>query len=398
MKRLHAVAAAFLAGCSLAKSHRPQSVGFDEAAVTESSLKPQLPLLKVAWWVPPLVKTELLEYDPLETATPAVDLDSDRVIVSTRNGRVSCLDASNGEMRWSVETYGRPFAGASILDGIAYVPGGDGVLRAIDVATGKERWAYASREELVTIPVFADGLVIVASQADTLYAIDRETGKWVWQYRRDPVSGFSIRGASRPVLSDGRAYMGFSDGNLVALKASDGTVLWEKKLTSSGGTQFLDVDAIGVNADGTVLVAASYKDGVFGLNPKTGAVTWKSDRATVNGLAVGNADAYVTGDGSVTAIAIQTGRERWSTSVAELTSKGSEHNAGRPPAVFGGYVLAPTGAGLAIVREIDGRLDGMWNPGRGITAQPGAIDSPLHGRRIYVVSNLGSAIAVDYAH
>ena len=70
-----------------------------------------------------------------------------------------------------------------------------------------------------------------------------------------------MRGTSRPVVGDGQVYMGFADGHLVALDLEKGVALWDKQLSTSGGTQFLDVDTTPVLADGKLFVA-SYKDGV----------------------------------------------------------------------------------------------------------------------------------------
>lgn len=121
-------------GCkTIALNDDPDGTAAHEADVTPPHL------FDVAWSAP-LVKTGLLEYQPAETATPAVDPDSERVIVSTRDGVVHCLSGKDGHQEWSLSTHGRPFAGAWVRDGVAYIPGGDGVLYAVRVTSGETLW------------------------------------------------------------------------------------------------------------------------------------------------------------------------------------------------------------------------------------------------------------------
>jgi len=153
----------------------------------------------VAWWTP-LVKPTLLEYQPTETASPAVDPDTDRVVVCTRDTFLRSLSPVDGKVEWEKKLNGRCYAGSTILDGVVYVPGGDSTLYALRSRTGEELWKYESGEELVTAPVLTDSLVLVASQSETLFAVERATGKWKWQYRRDAPAGFTVRGAATPVI------------------------------------------------------------------------------------------------------------------------------------------------------------------------------------------------------
>src|SRR3569832_1790455 len=104
----------------------------------------------------------------------------------------------------------------------------------MNAKNGKLTWRYDEKEELETQPVVADGKMLVAAHSDVVMAVDAKTGKWLWQYRRDTPSCFTIRGASRPTVKNGVAYVGFADGQLVALHVEDGSVKWEKPLSKPG--------------------------------------------------------------------------------------------------------------------------------------------------------------------
>jgi outer membrane protein assembly factor BamB len=367
----------------------------EDPTIPPAEANVSLPAVYSVAWRTPLVKIGLLEYQPSETATPAVDPDTERVIVSTRDGHIHCLSPTDGHVEWSFNTYGRPYAGAAIEGGIAYVPGGDGVLYALRVATGEKVWEYQAAEELVTTPTITADRVLIASQSETVFAVERETGKWAWQYRRDAPSGFTIRGTAQPVVSDGQVYMGFADGALVALGLDDGVARWERKLTVSGGTQFLDVDTT-VALDGRGhLYAASYKDGIYALDAKSGDIEWSTSRPGITSLLLRGSVLFATGDGSLSALETGKGRALWSVSLSDRTSKGLVNNAGRPMTHARGYVVVPTSTGLAFVEPTSGRVRAMWNPGRGVTATPTRFESSRHGPRLFVLSNLGTLYALD---
>lgn len=387
MRHLALVALAAFGGCKAIPLNEDPTVPTREARVSHPAI------YEVAWWTP-LVKVGLLEFKPLETAAPAVDPDTERVIVTTRDGFIRCLSPVDGHVEWEKKTPNRFHAGATVHAGVAFVPGGDGKLYALRVLSGDEVWTFDAKEELVTPPTVADGLVLVSSQADTVFAVDEATGAWKWQYRRDLPSGFTIRGAARPVVDDGIAYTGFADGHLVALGLEDGVARWERRLSVSGGTQFLDVDTGPIVADGHVY-AASYADGVVALDAKTGDLEWTSAKLGINAMVLRGRTLFCTGDGTVSALETGQGRLLWSLDLSDKNSKGKGANAGFSLTFARGYLVVPTSTSLAFVDASAGRVRAMWNPGRGVTAAPTAFASVQHGARLYVLSNLGSVFALQ---
>ncbi|MBL8952339.1 MAG: PQQ-binding-like beta-propeller repeat protein [Myxococcaceae bacterium] len=340
----------------------------------------------VEWWTP-LVKPPLLDYQPSETASPAVDPDTERVVVCTRDGMVRSLSPIDGHIEWEKTIRGRCFAGATIYEGVVYVPGGDSVLYALRARTGEELWQYPAGEELVTAPLVAGDLLLVASQSEALFAVDRQTGKWKWQYRRDPPSGFTVRGTANPVVNGDRVYMGFADGYVVALGLADGQQKWERNLSTSGGLQFLDADATPVLDDSGTLYAASYKDGVAAMNAETGELQWATARPGVVSMLRSGEVLLTGGDNRVAALHTGTGRELWSLDLAKGLNKKTA--SGRPPVLLRGLLVVPTSGALVFIDPLKGRAKVAWNPGKGITASP-----TVYGGRMYIMSNLGTVFAL----
>ncbi|MDC0707595.1 PQQ-binding-like beta-propeller repeat protein [Stigmatella sp. ncwal1] len=333
---------------------------------------------EVDWWTP-LVEPVTLEYGPRELATPAVDPDSGRVITLTRDGFVRCV-APGGTLEWSFKTNNRFSAGASVVDGIAYVPAGDGFLYALEVRTGKLKWKYEAGEALATVPVKSGSLVLVASESDTLFAVKTDTGEWAWQYRRDPPSGFTIHGAGSPLVKDGSVYLGFSDGYLVALDADAGTEKWEKAL-SSGATQFLDVDSTPAIDESGRLFVTSYQGGLYALDAATGDVQWNYAVSGLTSVLAAGEVVIASGDGRLDAYLGDTGRLLWSMNLGEL--------AGRAPVLARGMILLANQRALLFVDPRTGKSRLAWNPGDGISAPPRVL-----GSSAYVLSNNGYLYAL----
>lgn len=366
----------------------------DDPTVPRQTARVSFPAIYEVAWNHTLVKLGLLEYQPAEPAAPAVDPDTERVIVTTRDGFVRALSPIDGSVEWEFKTNGRFVAGPTISRGIVYVAAGEGTLYAVKVLTGEKVWSFKANEELVTSPTITDGKVLVASQAETVFAVDINTGAWVWQYRRDPPSGFTVRGTARPVVNENRVFMGFADGYVAALNLESGVMEWEKRLSTSGGQAFLDVDTTPVLVDGH-LIAASFKDGMVSLNPANGDLQWKNKHEGLTALLPRGNVVFGTGDGSLSAFDARSGRELWSINLSDKGSKGKGVNSGKALTMARGYLVVPTANALAFVEPTSGRVRTMWNPGRGVTATPTGVSSPRYGNRLYVMSNLGTVFALQ---
>jgi outer membrane protein assembly factor BamB len=346
-------------------------------------------------WTAPLVKTGLLEWKPIEAAAPAVDPDSERIIVLTRDGNIRCLSPIDGKIEWTYATQGKFFGGAAVRDGVAYVAAGNGYLYAFEAITGVLKWSFNAKEELVTTPVIQDGKILVASQSETVFAIDASEGKWIWQYRRDQPSGFTVRGTATPLIQNETVMMGFADGFVVALGLDDGVLRWEQKLTKTPGTQFLDINASLVANEQGQVFAASFKDGVYALDGKTGAIVWNAAHPGVNSVVLSGSTLFLTGDGAVTAMETTRGAELWSVNISDRNSKGRINNVGRDATFARGFLVVPTTSALAFLEPATGVVRGAVNPGRGVSATPARFNSVRFGSRLYVLSNLGTLLALD---
>ena len=133
----------------------------------------------------------------------------------------------------------------------------------------------------LTSPVVANGRVFLASTDEhVLYAMNADTGDQLWQY------GFNARIDSPPTVYQGLVLTGCHDGSVVALRDTDGALVWrflaapeQRWIVSHGQLESVwPIHGSVLVTDNTVYFAAgksSYLDGglrLYGLEPHTGRV------------------------------------------------------------------------------------------------------------------------------
>ena len=104
-----------------------------------------------------------------------------------------------------------------------------------NVSELKERWMFDSGLPIggrgtEATPLFFGGRLYVTGLAGHAWALDAKTGQTLWTYRREYSSGMAncCGAINRGFAVLGQTlYMGTIDARLVAMNASDGTVLWE---------------------------------------------------------------------------------------------------------------------------------------------------------------------------
>jgi outer membrane protein assembly factor BamB/mono/diheme cytochrome c family protein len=139
-------------------------------------------------------------------------------------------------------------------------------------------------------PVVKDGRIFFTA-GSRIYAISGETGQVLWKYKTDnrPVpgdllalqrAGFGLPNAQGVGVGDGLVFVGLMDGQVLALRQTDGTVVWGRQVGEDPppkreGTQVSDAP---IYWKGVVYVGMSADYGLRGrinaLDAKTGKELW----------------------------------------------------------------------------------------------------------------------------
>ncbi len=315
-------------------------------------------------------------YVPVESAGAALDPRRNRIYQGTTHGTLHVFDSAGAEIARYDAGEGIEAAPAIDLDrNELFLPVVDGTVHALDASNLEPRWKEDVGFAVRHAPVLTDDAVYVVTETDQVTALAREDGASLWTYRRPPGEQFSVAGQADLVLVDGRIYTGFSDGVVVALDASDGSVIWEVDTSEDIGEvesnrpSFGDVDATPVVTDDTVYVA-SYAAGLYALSRTNGSVEWRDETRT--GI-VQMADAgpwlvLLSATQGVTAVDKETREVKW----RRPLERGSPTSA--QVLVENGILLYGESRGpLVAVTVREGRELARLESGHGFTAAPSVL-------------------------
>jgi outer membrane protein assembly factor BamB len=190
------------------------------------------------------------------SSSPAIS--GTTVLVTTTAG-LTALDLESGRVLWQrgfgLDSYGDPVGSMvdpAVVGGVAYVADGGGILHAIDVADGTEIWSSdtgARTQERpavpLTSPAVADGMIYLGTaeyDGDTIagrvIAIRASDGELVWSHTVS--SRQFIRGA--PTVANRVVYDAQQSGAVFALDAETGARLWSSNTGPIGNASPVIVD------------------------------------------------------------------------------------------------------------------------------------------------------------
>jgi glucose dehydrogenase len=238
---------------------------------------------------------------------------------------------------------------SAVVNGVVYAGDGWGEVDALNASTGAGLWGtclkqepfggclgYALGSQVDSSPAVANGVVYVGSDDGDLYALNASTGAILWSYTTGgPVT-------SSPAVVNGVVYVGSSDRNVYALNASTGAKLWSY-------TTAAIVRSSPAVANGVVYVGSDDFN-VYALNASTGAKLWSYTTGNTVGSspAVANGVVYTgSNDNNVYALNASTGAKLWSFATGNVVY--SSPAVANGVVYIGGYALnASTGALLWI--------------------------------------------------
>jgi outer membrane protein assembly factor BamB len=164
---------------------------------------------------------------------------------------------------------------SAISNGFVYVAGGDNVY-ALDASTGTLMWNYTAR--IPSTPTENNGVVYFGSDNECVYTLNATTGRLIWNYNStglqdspNVLSGptYGDTAISSPTILDGVVYVCSGDGNVFALNATTGTLLWDYLAVGGSSSPAVSNGIIYFSS----MVEGSYGK-VYALDAATGKLLW----------------------------------------------------------------------------------------------------------------------------
>jgi outer membrane protein assembly factor BamB len=324
-----------------------------------------------------------------------------KLFVMGTDAAITAYDAASGARLWSVQ-FGEGgknssslFGGGVSVDGaFLYATNGLGDVGALNVADGALVWKKRPGAPLRGAPSVALGSIFVMSQDNQLIALKASDGTVEWT-EAAAVQLAGVFGVAAPAIAQGTVVAGFSSGDLNAYRYENGRTVWQEALSrtsinTSVGT-LSDIDAAPVVDQGRVF---SVGEGgrMVSLELVTGQRLWEMNIAGIaTPWVAGEWLFVVTDEAKLLCIARATGKVRWSTALQRYRKEKSKNGpvSWSGPVLAGErLILASSEGQLVSVSASDGAVKSTSKIGAPVFLSPVVANSML-----YILDNSGKLTA-----
>lgn len=310
-------------------------------------------------------------------------------IVDRVRDPVSVLDGS-GRDKDSVG------GGVAVDSNVLYATSGLGMIVALDAGTGELLWQRSTRTPLHSAPTISEGRVFAISDDNEIMAFDaNDQGAVLWTYQGIVETARMLTSPVPAIVGD-TVIVPFSSGEVVALRAQNGGILWQDALSSTARlTPLASLNDIGfgpVVADGFVI--ASAQSGVMtAFDLRTGQRIWSQPAGSIGmPWVAGDTVFTATTDGKIAALSKLDGTVQW---IQQLETF-EKPNQRKDRVVWAGPVLAgerlvvaSSNNQLVVINPYDGSIIETRKTGGNVMVPP-----VIANETVYLLTDSAKLIAL----
>ena len=277
------------------------------------------------------------------------------------DGKINQLDAQSGHDDWRYETGLAAISGLAGDDSQLVATSRDGEVAMYDIGPEglTERWKKQLSSEIRSPAVVDAGQVFVRAGDGKLSALDASSGEVQWTVTRR-VPALSLTGSSRPTPAGDLVIAGFDNGKLVAFERSNGSTAWETTIGSPRGRteieRLVDLDGQFIIRDGVIYVS-SFQGNLAAVTASSGQVIWSREFSSSQAIAADQEALYLVDDRShLWSVDRRTGSSFWKQDVLNARKITA------PAIVDDRLVVGDLQGYVHILRRSDGMLTGRVQP------------------------------------
>lgn len=263
-----------------------------------------------------------------------------------------------------------------------------GMLVALNQSDGSLAWKSKTTSEVLSPPQIDGDMIVVQTIDGKVAAYNALDGKRLWIYSTT-LPSLTLRGTSTPILTGSYVIAGFANGHVAIIDRNKGVAKVDQRIAISKGKSDLDrlVDVDGkIAMDNGALFAASYQGNVVAIQASSGHLIWSVAASSTVGVGVGFGNVYLASfNGELSALSESSGRTVWKTDALanrQLTV----------PVPISSYIAVGDFDGyIHLLAQSDGRFVGRTRVERGRLMSPFVVK----GTRLYVQTRSGRLFAYD---
>jgi outer membrane protein assembly factor BamB len=255
--------------------------------------------------------------------------------------------------------------GLAVDNGRLYGTSGYGGVIALDPASGKRLWEKNLNVPLRAAPTAVNDKVYVISSEGRFFCLNGADGNELWSVRGLPQQASLVMNVS-PAIDGDIVVVPYSSGDLVALKASDGSAAWSESLSRTRTTSQLASlsDAARPAIDSGVVFAVGHAGRMIATQARTGERLWSLNvPGTQMPWVAGGSVFVVDTQGQLMAVGRSDGKVQWTMKLPGSTWSG--------PTMAGSKLWLVSNKGLLVgVDAATGKLESQQEIGDPVFIAP----------------------------
>jgi len=253
-----------------------------------------------------------------------------KIYTVDRDGTVSAMDTATGNRLWSTNLTPEDeqpdiFSGGLFDTGLfgggvavhgnrVFVTSPYAWVFALDATSGQKVWESKMPGPVRAPPAVSDGRVFATTLDNELVAVAEDDGRKLWTYTGES-EGAGLLGGATPAVLGNTVVTSDSSGNIVALRAETGKLLWSDNLAGAARG-----DAIATMADirgrpvidREMVIAISNSGTLAAIDLRRGDRIWDKDVGGTQGpWVVGDFIYLVDNDDQLLCLSRADGRVKW---------------------------------------------------------------------------------------
>lgn len=313
-----------------------------------------------------------------------------RVFAIDSRGQVSAFKTADGSRLWQVRTTPEGESSAVVGGGLGYANGrvyvGSGYAQvlALSAETGEQVWRSNMPAPVRAAPSVSDGRVFVITLDNQMIALNAETGERLWGHAGISEVAGLVGGAS-PAVERDVVIAPFSSGEIFALRAENGRLLWTDNLTAvrrvDAISSLADIRGLPV-IDREIVLAISHSGRMAAVDRRIGARLWEKDiGGTQMPWVAGDYVFVISNDAELVALTRKEGFIRWITRLPRFEDEEDREDPifWSGPVLAGDRLIVAGSHGEAIsVSPYTGEVLGRFDLPDGVSVTPVVADNTLY--------------------
>ena len=321
----------------------------------------------------------------------------DRIYRILPNSIINVINSVNGKTVWEKKLQEEDkeeifFTGGIGIDSdTLYVTTGIGNLYSIDITTRKTKWKKNFSSPISAPPLIFSNKIFVITDDNQTSAIEKSNGKEIWSHSGS-LENVSIIGGVSPSLKDNVLYVTYTSGEIFALNAENGSVLWFENIalgTIASRNLIFDIQTSPVIHKNKLLVS-SYINKFIAMSLVDGEKIWEIELSTINPIITSGDYSYLLDtENKLHCIELTEGNIIWTVQLKKMKKKKPLSWVG-PLLTSNKLILASSEGVILSLSPHNGKILSQ------IATENNYVTNPVQSKKsIFVITKKGKLLALE---